>query len=139
MAKEKQTLEILKLLQQNSPKKFFDEIEITKQGTGFVLMYLESNSGKCYANSMAEALGVSRSRMAVLLAKLEKKGFIHKMPSSTDGRIDIIEISTLGNQVLQDIKAEKLEKTKRLIDEIGFRNLKKFVNISIKIKHILGR
>ena len=138
MTKQTQALEILEKIKQNCPTKFFDEIEISQKGAGFVLMHLAENLGNGYANSMAETLGVSRARMAVVLSKLEKRGLVKRTPSNTDGRIDIIEITDLGYQYVEDMKAEALQKTMEIIDAIGFQEVKNFVDISIKIKHILG-
>lgn len=134
---KKQAQELLEIMQKNHPAKPFDKIDLTKKGMGFVLLFLIAHDGQAYANSMAEVAKVSRARMAVILSKMEKRGFIIKTPSCEDGRIDIIKITKQGILQTEKMKQDVLEKLEKVIKTIGFEETKKFIDTSIKIQHIL--
>jgi len=137
MDKKEKVIELLEKLRSNCPSKVFEEIDQGKRGMGFVLMYLHSHDGEAYANSMAEKAGVSRARMAVLINKMEKRGLLTKTPSTVDGRIDIVKISEFGLKSVEQIKKEAIKSFEKIIDVLGFDEVNKFIDTSIKIKKIL--
>ena len=63
------------------------------------LMYL-SRHGACSQNSIAEAMEVSASTVAVSLKKLEKGGYIEKQSSPEDCRSNRIVLTQKGEEVV---------------------------------------
>lgn len=67
------------------------------------LMYIAKN-GACTQNSIAEAMEISAATVAVSLKKLEKGGYIEKQISRTDGRSNVIVLTSKGEEVAEKSK-----------------------------------
>ena len=64
-----------------------------------LLMHI-SRTGPSTQNSIAEAMGVSASAIAVSLKKLEKGSYIEKRTSPSDGRSNLILLTKKGEDVV---------------------------------------
>lgn len=64
-----------------------------------LLMHI-SRKGPSTQNSIAEAMGVSASAIAVSLKKLEKGNYIEKRTSPSDGRSNLIILTKKGEDVV---------------------------------------
>ena len=59
-------------------KSFFGKIDESQKGIGFVLAYLRNSNGDVIAGDLARELNVSTARIAALLKKMEKSGYIKR-------------------------------------------------------------
>lgn len=60
------------------------------------------------AGDLAREMKVSTARIAALLNKMEKKGLIISTPSSEDARKVNVEITSLGSESAEKMKAHML-------------------------------
>lgn len=81
------------------------------------LMYL-SRHGACSQNSIAEAMGVSASTVAVSLKKLEKGGYIEKQSSTEDCRSNRIVLTPRGEAVALQSKSLFEEVDRQMFENI---------------------
>ncbi len=81
------------------------------------LMYL-SKHGACTQNSIAEAMEVSASTVAVSLKKLEKGGYIEKQSSPADCRSNRIVLTTKGEEVVRQSKCLFEEVDRQMFESV---------------------
>jgi polyisoprenoid-binding protein YceI/DNA-binding MarR family transcriptional regulator len=67
-----------------------------------VLRTLLERGGRLGPSEMSEALGWERSRLSHQLARLERRGFVHRRRSSEPGRRVIVELSPRGERAAGD-------------------------------------
>lgn len=66
------------------------------------------------AGDISAAFGVSTARTAVVLSALEKKGWVRKGKSPTDGRKTLVRVTETGRAALET----RLRQVYRLIEEL---------------------
>lgn len=137
MTTQEQAMEILQKIKSNRPIKFFDNISESEAGMRFVLVYLIEHNQDVYSSVIAEEMKISRARMAVLIQKLENKGYIEKYQSPKDKRIDVIKITQKGIERSNILRNNVINSVIKIIDEVGMEDINKFIQISAKIKKIL--
>lgn len=92
-----------------SNQKFKKVTEIFQDGlTGMfvVLKILDEANKELSAGDISETFGVSTARTAVILATLEKKGFVIKTKSELDARKTIVKLTTNGLTALNERKCK---------------------------------
>lgn len=129
--------ELLNELTVCRPRSFFGKIEEVQKGTGFILGYLTDAKGTVVAGDLAKELNVSTARIAALLNKLEKNGYVTRSTSAEDARRTVVEITPKGAALVAELREHILDKTMRLIDQVGKQDLEEFLRISRKIKAAL--
>lgn len=133
----KEALDLLSKLNICRPRSFFGKIEEVQKGTGFILGYLMDAEETIVAGDLAKELNVSTARIAVLLNKLEKKGYVTRTASAEDARRTVVEITPAGRDLVNELREHILNKTMILIDQVGKQDLEEFLRISRKIKKAL--
>lgn len=134
MEKKAQAIEILDELKNCRPQIFFDKINDVDRGTQFVLGYLDHHNEEVISSNLSNALNVSTARMAKLLNNMEKKGLIKKYTSPLDARKTVVELTNKGKEITSKHKEELIEITMKVIEDVGYDELKEFIRISYKIK-----
>ncbi len=137
MVTEYQAIEILERIKQNRPNEIFNRINDTEAGMRYVLIYLSEHRSGAYASSIAEKMFISRARVGVLIQKLLNKGYIQKTLSNLDGRIELISITQKGLNEINSQRQKIVGSIMKVIEEVGLKELNKFIEISSKIKRIL--
>lgn len=64
-----------------------------------MLEAIQKNGGVTTVSDLAARLSISLPTTTVAVKRLEKKGFVTKMPSSVDGRSFVISLTDLGKKV----------------------------------------
>ena len=108
------------------------------QGSAFVLRYLNDNdSQEIIAGDLAEAMGVSTARIAVILNELEGTGSIKKYKSLKDKRITVVRLTEQGRRDLADLERDIVQMVRSLIRQMGEDEFLQFIQLSNKIASIL--
>ncbi len=134
MISKKQAEEVLKRFIDSRPINLIKKLDDIDAGMGFILVYLSHSKEDIYANEISQKMNISRSRVAVLLKKLDGKGLIKKYASENDARIEVLKLTKKGQMVVEDMKQKVLDVTIKIIDKVGLENINKFIDISEKIK-----
>ena len=71
MSTRDETQEFFYDLYSSIPRSFFNNLESTERGCGFVLNYLEQSEGEVISGDLAKSMNVSTSRIAGLLKRME--------------------------------------------------------------------
>ena len=64
-----------------------------------MLEAIQKNGGVTTVSDLAARLSITLPTTTVAVKRLEKKGFVTKMPSSSDGRSFVISLTALGKKV----------------------------------------
>lgn len=72
--------------------------------SGLVLGILEDHGEPLPPNKIAERLIISRASVTSLLDSLERRGYVRRVPHSTDRRMLLIELTDAGRQVSHDFR-----------------------------------
>ena len=121
------------------PRSFYSKLEATQRGFGFVLGYLERAEGEVVAGDLARKLNVSAARIAALLKKMEKNGFITRHTSSKDARQIIIEITPAGTAFVDNMREQTLIKVESLLNQVSKEDLETYIRISHQIREAMER
>lgn len=70
--------------------------------TQFLILAALAKVPKASVNELAERLDLERTAMGKTLGPLERDGLIRIEPSSADGRIRVVKLTSKGNRVFQD-------------------------------------
>jgi len=140
MNKREKALDILQEMRHCRPKPLLDNINKTDKGINFIIGYLSHHeTEEITAGDIAKKLNVSTARIAVLLTKMEKQGFITKNESLKDARKTIVKLTNSGLKKSEENLEELIKITYRLIDEVGEDKLYEFIEISKKMKEVIEK
>jgi DNA-binding MarR family transcriptional regulator len=73
------------------------------------------------AARLAELLGMTRAGVSKTLGKLERRGFLQRVPSAEDRRSASITLTDQGRRIVDDVFPRELEAHGRLFDALGAR------------------
>ena len=134
MSTREDAREMLYKLRACRSKSFFNKIDESQKGIGFVLVYLQEADHEVIAGDLARELNVSTARIAALLRKMEKNGFISRYHSAADARQTVVEITPSGSEYVDKMREQILMKMELLIKKVGKEDIEEFIRISQKIK-----
>lgn len=75
--------------------------------------------GSCMASTLSARLSIDNSYMSRILAKFERKGLISKTISSTDNRVNFIELTEQGRFVIDNLIKTSNCQIEQLISELS--------------------
>lgn len=136
MATQEQTEHIFQAVRALRPTPFFQKMGQAQVGIGAVLSYLDECEGSVTAGKIAEFVGISTARVAVLLKKMEAKGLILKGRDPCDARITIVRLSEQGMATAQAMRSGIYSKVSEVIDRVGMERMMEFVAIAHEIAEI---
>lgn len=136
MATREQIETVAAVLQQIHPAPFFHKINQSQAGIGAVMRYLSETEGDVTAGSIADFMGVSTARVAVLLKKMAAKGLIVKAKNTADGRVTIVRLSDAGKQAAQSMQNSFYSRVGKVIDKIGMERMLEFLATAAEISQI---
>ena len=138
MSTRKEAWEFLEKLSSCIPRFFYNKIEITQRGFGFVLSYLEKADGEVHAGDLSKKLNVSTARIAALLKKMEQNGLITRHPSQQDARRTVVKITPAGIALVDDMREQTLNKIELLLNQVSKEDLETYIRISHQIKKVMN-
>lgn len=130
---------IASAMRQLHPMPFFQKFNESQAGIGAVMGFLDESKGSVTAGMIAEKLGVSTARVAVLLKKMAAKGLIVKERDAADGRVTIVRFSEAGEKTARAMKANLYSKVGEVIDRVGMERLLEFIAVAREISQIVPR
>jgi DNA-binding MarR family transcriptional regulator len=69
--------------------------------TQFLILATLNEQQSASVNALAERLDIERTAMGKMIGFLERDGFVTMRPSSTDGRIRIVELTPEGTELFE--------------------------------------
>lgn len=127
-------MEILEQFPPCVPRDFFSRLDELYRGTGFLLVYLDMAEGEVCAGDIAKEMGVSTARIAAILKKMEKSGFIQRQTATDDARKTVVTLTRLGRTWIQKTKDQMLDRMELLLERVGKEDVWEFIRLSQKIK-----
>ncbi len=134
MTKREEAMAVLDQLRTCAPRDLFARLDELHKGTGFLLGYLDMADGVVYAGDLAKEMDVSTARIAAILNKMEKSGFIQRRASQEDARKTVVTLTKLGRAWIQKTKEQALDQTELLLERAGSDDVWQFIRLSRKIK-----
>lgn len=134
MDNQKYIEELLNSIRGDNFKKIVNTLEDGYRGMYVILKFVRDNMRETVAGDISKNLNISTARVAVCLNSLEKKGYIVKSKSKTDGRVTVVEITDLGKSVLAKREGEIKELIQLLFSNLSEEEVVQLINIIKKIK-----
>lgn len=94
-----------------------------------ILSYLKSHNGEAHPKELSREFIVSTPRMAVILNKLEKKGYITRILDSEDNRQTIVKIKKEGILFFEEENRDMINFMAGFFEKIGERDAKEFLRM----------
>lgn len=129
---------MVKKINEIDPFDLLNKFGKKSQGMDFILSYLSSKEGMVTAGELAIKLNVSTARIAVLLKKLEKQGFIEKTVSHHDGRVTIVTITEKGEKHVEEEMEKSISLMKKILKKVDISEINEFIRIANKIKESIN-
>lgn len=136
MATQEQILQIIRQLDELRPAPFLAKVNESHAGIGAVMRLLTESEKSVTAGDVAEFMGVSTARVAVLLKKMEARGLIVREKSPHDARVTIVELSEEGRKLSAALQADMHHKVEQIIDRVGMDRLLDFLDVAKEISRI---
>lgn len=137
MATQKEIETLLKAMHKAPPSEHFQRIDKSTVGICAILKYLSENGEQATAGEISKGIGVSTARVAVLLKKMNAKGFIEKQGDPTDGRIVLVRLTERGRDTSNQLRRDMYAQIGALIDRLGMERLMQFAEISREIHSVM--
>ena len=137
MATRDQIEKIALLLDESHPRKFMQKRNETNAGIGAVLNFLFDSKQPMTAGSISKFMNVSTARVAVLLKKMESRGFICRATGAADARTVVVSLTAIGTETVKKLRENMYQDIDILIDTIGMERLIEYTNISKEIRSVL--
>lgn len=137
MATREEIEKIALLMEESHPSKFVKRHNETNAGIGAVLRFLAYSGQPMTAGSISQFMNVSTARVAVLLKKMETKGFIVRQAGTADARTVVVSLTPSGAEAAQRLRESLYRDIGILIDIIGMDRLIEYTNISKEIRSVM--
>ena len=137
MATQEEIRKIITLLDESHPAKFMKKHNETNAGIGAVLNFLYDSDQPMTAGSISKFMNVSTARVAVLLRKMEARGFISRQSGKEDGRTVVVRLTAAGTETVLKLRENFYRDVGILIDTIGMERLIEYTTISKEIRAVL--
>lgn len=109
--------------------------------------HLKPNFGQVFAgigpeggriHSIARAQKVSKQSIGVIVNRLVELGYIEREVDALDARSQILQLTTLGNQLIADSMLSEEELRQRMLDTVGEEDLKHLWDTMADVYKALG-
>lgn len=139
MATQAQIEQVAQALHRVLPAPFFRKVSESQAGTGAVLRFLFETEGDVTAGMIADLMGVSTARVAVLLKKMTVRGLIVKVRAPGDARITIVRLTDQGRGTAQLMRDDMYARVGQVIDKVGMDRAMEFLSIAGEIAEIMPK
>lgn len=96
------------------------------------LAAVAENPGKSQAD-LARITGIDRSTLAELVARIEKRGWVTRLDSTTDKRANAVRMTPAGEQILNAAKLSAKAADAAILDALPRTKRKTFLNTLTKL------
>lgn len=118
------------LLFRHGPQK---QIGKSARGECFVLRCLARSTVPLLPSDLSEQIHASTARIAVVLNRLEKKGYVSRAIDATDRRRILVTMTEEGREYVETVRAQLCENMKRLLEELGEQDAREYLRITKRI------
>ena len=139
MATSEQIRATLEALQATHPKALFHAMDMRQAGIGAVLRLVYEAREPVTAGNIAEFMGVSTARVAVLLKKMVQQELIVKEAARHDARVTVVRLTDTGRARVEKMQAHLYANLGRVIDKIGMERMEEFIAISREIRDAMEK
>lgn len=129
--------DFFQILRNNSKTSLTNMLNEFNKGEIGVLNYLVFDNDNVTAGELSEKLNVTTARIANVLNSLEYKGYIKRNKDLYDKRKILVSVTSKGKSLANDVKNDIKNKIIMVIKEIGYDDIKTYINIAQKIKKVL--
>lgn len=130
---------IFKQLKPTSSNSLTEVLNEFSRGEVGILSFLAFDKDEVLAGELSEKLGVSTARIASILNSLENKEYIIRREDDFDKRKTVVAITEKGSKSVASTKKEIINKIIKVIKEIGYDEIKKYIEITLKIRNVLDK
>ncbi|MBO0459508.1 MarR family transcriptional regulator [Enterococcus hulanensis] len=100
-----------------------------------ILMFLErAEEHSLMPSELAEKLGASRATITKLVNNMERDQLIRKIPSASDKRAVLVQMTDIGTEVLVEFLPKNFEATKTLLNQLSKEEIDQLFYLLNKIK-----
>ena len=103
------------------------------------MSYLVFDKGETSAGELSEKLNVSTARIASILNSLENKKYITRKVDNSDKRKTLVVVTEKGKELAISAKKEIIDILLKVIDEVGYDDIKEYVRILQKIRNVIDK
>ena len=128
---------IFKQLKPTNSNSITEDLNEFSRGEVGVLGYLAFDKNEVTAGELSEKLGVTTARTARTLNSLENKAYIIRKEDKFDKRKTVVAITSKGMELALNNKREIINKITKVINEVGYEDIKKYIEITLKIRKVL--
>lgn len=126
-------------LKPTNARSLTDVLNNFSRGEVGVLSYLVFDKGEATAGELSEKLNVSTARVASVLNSLESKEYVTRKVDSLDKRKTLVVITEKGKKLAISTKKEITDMLLKIIDEVGYDDIKEYVRILQKIRNVIDK
>lgn len=126
-------------LKPTNARSLTDALNNFSRGEVGVLSYLVFDKSEASAGELSEKLNVSTARIASILNSLESKEYITRKVDSLDKRKTLVVITKKGKELAISTKKEITDMLLKIIDEVGYDDIKEYVRILQKIRNVIDK
>lgn len=102
------------------------------------VLYELAHHERTTATELGERLGLDPGYLSRILRSFEKRGFLGKEPSATDGRRHLLTLTRPGREEFEKIDAVSAAEIGDLLDKLSAENRKRLVRAMGTIQELLG-
>lgn len=128
---------LLQAMLDAQPKDLARFMSENQAGVRAVLRLLYASDEVMTAGKIAQEMGVSGARVAVLLKKMAAKDLIIKEAAPEDARVTTVRLTQHGRETAQSIRQELFDQIGKVIDKVGMDRMLEFVLISKEIRETI--
>lgn len=138
MVSNEQILNVIQKLKETKSANVFRKVSNDlESGFKFMMLYLMDTNQEVYASSLSAVMNISRTRVGILLNKLQTKGYIEKIASKNDARIEVVRLTDSGYERCKEMKEEVVKNISYTIQKVGYNEINQFLETANKIKNAL--
>lgn len=115
------------------------ENSISVKGESNILLFLANCEGRCLAGQISKGLGLSTSRVTIILNNLEKKGLIEKERDTEDRRKVYITLTEKGRELILVKHNEVVDNFERIFRELGKEDTEEYIRIMGRLFKIMEK
>jgi DNA-binding MarR family transcriptional regulator len=117
--------------------KFFSQFNVTSAQYN-ALVVLNVSEEKINQRELGTKLVVSRSDITGIVDRLEKSGYVKRVPHPKDRRIKLLSITEKGKKLINKVEDKYFKRLEEIVSNLTLKDKKKLIEINGKINKGLG-
>ena len=130
---KKLSQEFLQMLYKYYQARSQQQLNNAVHGEAFALQYIALHDDVAVPSDIENAMSVSSARIATILGRLEKRGWITRRIDPQDRRRVILKLTESGEERAKKSEQELLALVQRILEHLGEEDAKNYVRIMSKL------